>query len=125
MLSRAIEFLVLDGGSILLSSRWRAGSELEMAGASRSPIRGGVYGAGEISPGLRKDRGQPIIGRRAPEVDGEEIVTSLGNLERSRKNLCRLLSFAHSDQPKGEKLAPTSRSRRAARRSVLPQRDRR
>src|SRR5258708_26506741 len=62
--------------------------------------RGGVYGAVKFLQACRKLGVKPIIGT-ALEVDGQEVVMIARNL-RGYSNLCRLLSFAHADQPKGE-----------------------
>jgi error-prone DNA polymerase len=62
--------------------------------------RGGVYGAVKFLQACRKVGVKPIIGT-ALEVDGQEVVMIARNL-RGYSNLCRLLSVAHADQPKGE-----------------------
>src|SRR5258708_2776389 len=62
--------------------------------------RGGVYGAVKFLQACRKLGVKPIIGT-ALEVDGQEVVMIARNLN-GYSNLCRLLSFAHADQPKGE-----------------------
>src|SRR5258708_11231947 len=62
--------------------------------------RGGVYGAVKFLQACRKLGVKPIIGT-ALEVDGQEVVMIARNL-RGYSNLCRLLSFGHADQPKGE-----------------------
>ena len=62
--------------------------------------RGGVYGAVKFLQACRKLGVKSIIGT-ALEVDGEEVVIIARNLH-GYSNLCRLLSFAHADQPKGE-----------------------
>ena len=61
---------------------------------------GGVYGAVRHLQACRKLGVKPIIGS-ALEVDGEELILIARNL-RGYSNLCRLLSLAHADQPKGE-----------------------
>src|SRR5215467_10890830 len=66
--------------------------------------RGGVYGAVKFLQACRKLGVKPIIGA-ALEVDGEELILLARNL-RGYSNLCRLLSIAHADQPKGEARAP-------------------
>src|SRR5436853_6105350 len=62
--------------------------------------RGGVYGAVRHLQACRKLGVKPIIGA-ALEVDGEELVLIARNLS-GYSNLCRLLTAAHADQPKGE-----------------------
>ena len=74
-------------------------AELEMPALAITD-RGGVYGAVRFLQACRKLGVKPIIGA-ALEVDGEEVVIIARNL-RGYSNLCRLLSFAHADQPKGE-----------------------
>ena len=74
-------------------------AELEMPALAISD-RGGVYGAVRFLQACRKVGVKPIIGA-ALEVDGEEVVIIARNL-RGYSNLCRLLSFAHAGQPKGE-----------------------
>src|SRR6266850_4251151 len=91
-------FSFLDGGSHPYELAMRA-AELEMPALAITD-RGGVYGAVRFLQACRKVGVKPIIGA-ALEVDGEEIVIIARNL-RGYSNLCRLLSFAHADQPKGE-----------------------
>ena len=62
--------------------------------------RGGVYGAVKFLQACHKLGVKPLIGS-ALEVDGEELILIARNL-KGYSNLCRLLSFAHLDQPKGE-----------------------
>src|ERR1700674_376750 len=62
--------------------------------------RGGVYGAVKFLQACRKVGVKPLIGTTL-EVDGQEMVMIARNL-RGYSNLCRLLSLAHTDQPKGE-----------------------
>ncbi len=81
-------------------------AELEMPALAITD-RGGVYGAVRFLQSCRKLGVKPIIGT-ALEVDGEEIVIIARNL-RGYSNLCRLLSFAHADQPKGEARATIDR----------------
>ncbi len=81
-------------------------AELEMPALAITD-RGGVYGAVRFLQACRKLGVKPIIGT-ALEVDGEEIVIIARNL-RGYSNLCRLLSFAHADQPKGEARATIER----------------
>jgi error-prone DNA polymerase len=91
-------FSFLDGGSHPAELAMRA-AELEMPALAITD-RGGVYGAVRFVQACRKVGVKPIIGA-ALEVDGEEVVIIARNL-RGYSNLCRLLSFAHADQPKGE-----------------------
>ena len=74
-------------------------AELEMPALAITD-RGGVYGAVRHLQACRKLGVKPIIGS-ALEVDGEEVILIARNL-RGYSNLCRLLSLAHADQPKGE-----------------------
>jgi error-prone DNA polymerase len=74
-------------------------AELEMPALAITD-RGGVYGAVRHLQACRKLGVKPIIGS-ALEVDGEELILIARNL-RGYSNLCRLLSVAHADQPKGE-----------------------
>jgi error-prone DNA polymerase len=91
-------FSFLDGGSHPYELAVRA-AELEMPALAITD-RGGVYGAVRFLQACRKVGVKPIIGT-ALEVDGQEVVMIARNL-RGYSNLCRLLSFAHADQPKGE-----------------------
>ncbi len=91
-------FSFLDGGSHPAELAARA-AELEMPALAITD-RGGVYGAVKFLQASRKLGVKPIIGT-ALEVDGQEVVMIARNL-RGYSNLCRLLSFAHADQPKGE-----------------------
>ena len=91
-------FSFLDGGSHPFELAAQA-AELEMPALAITD-RGGVYGAVKFLQACRKLGVKPIIGT-ALEVDGEEVVMIARNL-RGYSNLCRLLSFAHADQPKGE-----------------------
>jgi len=88
----------LDGGSHPYELAMRA-AELEMPALAITD-RGGVYGAVKHLQACRKLRVKPILGSSL-EVDGEELVLIARNL-RGYSNLCRLLSIAHADQPKGE-----------------------
>ncbi len=94
-------FSFLDGGSHPYELAARA-AELEMTALAITD-RGGVYGAVKFLQACRKLGVKPIIGT-ALEVEGEEVVMIARNL-RGYSNLCRLLSFAHADQPKGEACA--------------------
>ncbi len=91
-------FSFLDGGSHPYELAARA-AELEMPALAITD-RGGVYGAVRFLQACRKLGVKPIIGT-ALEVDGQEVVMIARNLS-GYSNLCRLLSFAHADQPKGE-----------------------
>jgi error-prone DNA polymerase len=91
-------FSFLDGGSHPFELAARA-AELEMPALAITD-RGGVYGAVRFLQACRKLGVKPIIGA-ALEVDGEELILLARNL-RGYSNMCRLLSVAHADQPKGE-----------------------
>jgi error-prone DNA polymerase len=88
----------LDGGSHPFELAARA-AELEMPALAITDT-GGVYGAVRFLQACRKLGVKPIIGS-ALEVDGEELVLIARNLA-GYSRLCRLLSIAHLDQPKGE-----------------------
>jgi error-prone DNA polymerase len=98
-------FSFLDGGSHPAELAMRA-AELEMPALAITD-RGGVYGAVRFMQACRKLGVKPIIGSTL-EVDGEEVVIIARNLA-GYSNLCRLLSFAHLDQPKGEARATLAR----------------
>src|SRR5690242_12281890 len=91
-------FSFLDGGSHPAELAARA-AELEMPALAITD-HGGVYGAVRHLQACRKLGVKPIIGS-ALEVDGEELVLLARNLH-GYSNLCRLLTVAHADQPKGE-----------------------
>ena len=91
-------FSFLDGGSHPYELAMRA-AELEIPALALTD-HGGVYGAVRHLQACRKLGVKPIIGC-ALEVDGEELILIARNL-RGYSNLCRLLSLAHADQPKGE-----------------------
>jgi len=91
-------FSFLDGGSHPFELAMRA-AELELPALSITDT-GGVYGAVKHLQACRKLGVKPIIGS-ALEVDGEELILVARNLS-GYSNLCRLLSLAHADQPKGE-----------------------
>src|SRR2546425_2821235 len=78
-------------------------AELEMPALAITD-RGGVYGAVKFLQACRKVGVKPLIGA-ALEVDGAELLLIARNL-RGYSNLCRLISIAHLDQPKGEARAP-------------------
>ncbi|HKV87077.1 MAG TPA: PHP domain-containing protein, partial [Candidatus Dormibacteraeota bacterium] len=98
-------FSFLDGGSHPGELAVRA-AELEMPAIAITD-RGGVYGAVRFLQACRKLGVKPIIGSTL-EVDGEELVLIARNLN-GYSNLCRLLTFAHLDQPKGEARAPLAK----------------
>ncbi len=91
-------FSFLDGGSHPAELAFRA-AELGMPALAITD-RGGVYGAVRFLQACRKVGVKPLIGTTL-EVDGQDIVMIVRNL-RGYSNLCRLLSLAHTDQPKGE-----------------------
>ena len=91
-------FSFLDGGSHPAELAMRA-AELEMPALAITD-RGGVYGAVKFLQACRKVGVKPLIGA-ALEVDGAELLLIARNL-RGYSNLCRLISLAHVDQPKGE-----------------------
>src|SRR5438874_2104836 len=91
-------FSFLDGASHPYELAMRA-AELEMTALAITDP-GGVYGAVRHLQACRKLGVKPIIGS-ALEVDGEELILIARNLS-GYSNLCRLLSHAHADQPKGE-----------------------
>jgi len=91
-------FSFLDGGSHPYELAMRA-AELEMPALAITD-RGGVYAAVRHLQACRKLGVKPIIGTSL-EVDGEELILIARDL-RGYSNLCRLLTLAHADQPKGE-----------------------
>jgi error-prone DNA polymerase len=91
-------FSFLDGGSHPAELAFRA-SELGMPALAITD-RGGVYGAVRFLQACRKVGVKALIGTTL-EVEGEDVVMIARNL-RGYSNLCRLLSLAHADQPKGE-----------------------
>jgi len=91
-------FSFLDGGSHPYELAVRA-AELEMPALAITDT-GGVYGAVRFLQACRKVGVKPLIGA-ALEVDGQEVVMIARNLA-GYSRLCRLLSVAHHDQPKGE-----------------------
>ena len=91
-------FSFLDGGSHPFELAAQA-AELEMPALAITD-RSGVYGAVKFLQACRKLGVKPIIGT-ALVVEGQEVVMIARNLS-GYSNLCRLLSFAHADQPKGE-----------------------
>src|SRR6266699_7042045 len=95
-------FSFLDGGSHPYELAMRA-AELEMPALAITDT-GGVYGAVRFLQACRKVGVKPLIGA-ALEVDGAELLMIARNLV-GYSNLCRLLSLAHADQPKGEARAP-------------------
>jgi len=91
-------FSFLDGGSHPAELAFQA-AELGMPALAITD-RGGVYGAVRFLQACRKVGVKPLIGATL-EVDGLDVVMLARNL-RGYSNLCRLLSLAHADQPKGE-----------------------
>ena len=91
-------FSFLDGGSHPYELAVRA-ADLEMPALAITDS-GGVYGAVRFLQACRKVGVKPLIGA-ALEVDGEELLLIARNLA-GYSRLCRLLSVAHLDQPKGE-----------------------
>jgi error-prone DNA polymerase len=91
-------FSFLDGGSHPAELAMRA-AELGMPALAITD-RGGVYGAVRHLQACRKLGVKPIIGSSL-EVDGDELILIARNLS-GYSNLCRLLTIAHTDQPKGE-----------------------
>jgi error-prone DNA polymerase len=91
-------FSFLDGGSHPAELAFRA-SELGMPALAITD-RGGVYGAVRFLQACRKVGVKALIGATL-EVNGEDVVMIARNM-RGYSNLCRLLSLAHADQPKGE-----------------------
>ena len=74
-------------------------AELEMPALAITDT-GGVYGAVRFLQACRKVGVKPLIGA-ALEVEGAELLMIARNLS-GYSNLCRLLTLAHADQPKGE-----------------------
>ena len=91
-------FSFLDGGSHPAELAFQA-AELGMPALAITD-RGGIYGAVRFLQACRKVGVKPLIGTTL-EVDGEDMVMIARNLS-GYSNLCRLLSLAHTDQPKGE-----------------------
>ncbi|MBJ7603637.1 MAG: error-prone DNA polymerase [Candidatus Dormibacteraeota bacterium] len=91
-------FSFLDGGSHPAELALRA-AELEMPALALTDT-GGVYGAVRFLNACRQVGVRPIIGA-CLEVDGQDL-TLLARTFAGYSNLCRLLSVAHKDQPKGE-----------------------
>ncbi|MEA2629106.1 MAG: error-prone polymerase [Chloroflexota bacterium] len=91
-------FSFLDGGSHPAELAFRA-ADLGMPALAITD-RGGVYGAVRFLQACHKVGVKALIGTTL-EVDGEDVVMIARNL-RGYSNLCRLLSLAHADQPKGE-----------------------
>jgi error-prone DNA polymerase len=91
-------FSFLDGASHPAELAWQA-AQLEMPALALTDT-GGVYGAVRFLQAARKVGVKPIIGASL-EVDGEPLVMLARNQD-GYSRLCRLLSIAHRDQPKGE-----------------------
>ena len=88
----------LDGGSHPWEMVERA-AELEMPALAITDS-GGVYGAVKHLQACERLGVRPVVGASL-EVAGEDVVL-LARSMRGYSNLCRLLSVAHRDQPKGE-----------------------
>ena len=88
----------LDGASSPEELVQRA-AELEMPALALTD-RAGVYGAVKFTRAAEKMGIHPVIGAEL-EVAGEDLVLLARSL-RGYSNLCRILSHAHRDQPKGE-----------------------
>jgi len=91
-------FSFLNGGSHPFELAARA-AELEMPALAITDT-GGVYGAVRFLQACRKLGVKPLIGATL-EVDKAEMVLIARNLS-GYSRLCRLLTIAHQDQPKGE-----------------------
>jgi error-prone DNA polymerase len=88
----------LDGGSHPWELVQRA-AELEMPALAITDTAG-VYGAVKFLQACRAFGVRPILGA-CLEVDGDDLVLLARDLA-AYSRLCRLLSAAHRDQPKGE-----------------------
>ena len=88
----------LDGGSHPEELVQRA-ADLEMPALAITDT-GGVYGAVKFMRAAARAGIRPVIGTTL-EVDGEDLVLLARSID-GYSNLCRLLSRAHRDQPKGE-----------------------
>jgi error-prone DNA polymerase len=91
-------FSFLDGGSHPWELVERA-AELEMPALAITDT-GGVYGAVRFIQAARKLGVRPLVGANL-EVSGSDLVMIARDMT-GYSNLCRLLSHAHRDQPKGE-----------------------
>jgi error-prone DNA polymerase len=91
-------FSFLDGGSHPFELAERA-ARLEMPALAITD-RGGVYGAVRFMRAAQKLGVRPLVGS-VLEVDGQDLVM-IARDRAGYSNLCRLLSHAHRDQPKGE-----------------------
>src|ERR671936_2173966 len=91
-------FSFLDGASHPFELAQRA-AELEMPALAITDT-GGVYGAVRFMQACARFGVRPLVGASL-EVDGRDLVLIARSL-RGYSNLCRLLSLAHKDQPKGE-----------------------
>src|SRR5207302_9503383 len=91
-------FRFLAGGSHPYELAARA-AELEMPALAITD-HGGVYGAVRHLQACRKLGVRPLIGATL-EVDKSELVLIARNLA-GYSRLCRLLTVAHQDEPKGE-----------------------
>src|SRR5919204_978792 len=91
-------FSFLDGASHPIELAQRA-AELEMPALAITDT-GGVYGAVRHLQACRRFGVRPLVGASL-EVDGQDLVLIARDLP-AYSNLCRLISLAHKDQPKGE-----------------------
>ncbi|HVB76701.1 MAG TPA: error-prone DNA polymerase [Candidatus Nitrosotalea sp.] len=91
-------FSFLEGASHPAELVQRA-VELEMPALALTD-RGGVYGAVRFLNACRRSGIHPVLGS-CLEVEDSEVVL-LARSPEGWSNLCRLISLAHKDQPKGE-----------------------
>ena len=91
-------FSFLDGASHPWELAQRA-AELEMPALAITD-HGGVYGAVRFRQACLKWGVRPLIGATL-EVENRQL-TMLARTLKGWSNLCRLLSHAHTDEPKGE-----------------------
>jgi len=91
-------FSFLDGASHPHELAERA-AELEMPALAITDT-GGVYGAVRFMQAARRLGVRPLIGAEL-EIDGDPV-RILARSKRGYSQLCRLLSHAHKEQPKGE-----------------------
>jgi error-prone DNA polymerase len=88
----------LQGASFPFELAQKA-AELEMPALGLTDY-GGVYGAVKFVEACRHFRVKPVLGAEL-EVDGEHLAL-IARGKQGWSNLCRVLSHAHRDQPKGE-----------------------
>ena len=91
-------FSFLDGASHPHELAERA-AELEMPALAITDT-GGVYGAVRFMQAARRLGVRPLIGAEL-EIDGDPV-RILARSKRGYSQLCRLLSHAHKEQPKGK-----------------------